>query len=110
MDRRLGLDQQGAVGARVYSRSPTVWYSTVTVNKGAKDGVREQDPVVNGEGLVGRVRRVSRSSAQVLLITDGDSGVSARVNEGRASGIVQPAVGDPNDLRMEFLGRNEKVR
>ncbi len=110
MDQRLDFAQQGAVTARVYSRSPTVWYSTVTVNKGSKDGVREQDPVVNGEGLVGRVRRVSRTSAQVLLITDGDSGVSARVNEGRTSGIVQPAVGDPNDLRLESLGRNPKVR
>jgi rod shape-determining protein MreC len=56
------------------------------------------------------VRRVSRSSAQILLITDADSGVSARVNEGKASGIVQPAVGDPTDLRMEFLGRNQRLR
>ncbi len=110
MEPRLSLSQQGAVTARVFSRSPTVWYSTFTVNKGSKDGVREGQPVVNGAGLVGRVRRVSHSNAQVLLITDGDSGVSARVNEGRASGIVQPAVGDPNDLRMEFLGRNERVR
>ena len=110
MDRRLDLAEQGAVTARVYSRSPTVWYSTITVNKGSKDGVREAQPVINGEGLVGRVRRVSRSNAQILLITDGDSGVAARVNEGKASGIVQPAVGDPDDLRLENLGRNEKVR
>jgi rod shape-determining protein MreC len=110
MDRRLDLAQQGAIGARVYSRSPTVWYSTITVNKGSKDGVREGNPVINGDGLVGRVRRVSGSNAQILLITDGDSGVPARVNEGKASGIVQPAVGDPDDLRMENLGRNQKVR
>ena len=110
MDRRLDLQEQGAVTARVYSRSPTVWYSTITVNKGSKDGVREAQPVINGEGLVGRVRRVSGSNAQILLITDGDSGVPARVNEGKASGIVQPAVGDPDDLRMENLGRNQKVR
>jgi rod shape-determining protein MreC len=110
MDRRLDFQEQGAVTARVYSRSPTVWYSTITVNKGTKDGVREAQPVINGEGLVGRVRRVSRSNAQILLITDADSGVAARVNEGKASGIVQPAVGDPDDLRLENLGRNEKVR
>ena len=112
MDQRLGLQQQGAVNARVYVRSPTVWYSTVTINKGSADGVREGDPVVNGAGLVGRIRRVSRGSAQVLLITDGESGVSARVNESNppASGIVQTAVGDPNDLRLEYPGRNDRVR
>jgi rod shape-determining protein MreC len=110
MDRELDLSQQGAVTGRVFSRSPSIWYSTFTVNKGSKDGIREGDPVVNGEGLVGRVRRVSHATAQVLLITDGGSGVPAKVNEGKASGILQPAVGDPNDLRMENLGRNQKVR
>lgn len=112
MNQRLGLQEQGAVNARVFVRSPTVWYSTVTINKGSADGVREGQPVVNGAGLVGRIRRVSRGSAQVLLITDGESGVSARVNESNppASGIVQTAVGDPNDLRLEYPGRNDRVR
>ncbi|HEV2061981.1 MAG TPA: rod shape-determining protein MreC [Solirubrobacteraceae bacterium] len=110
MDQRIGLDQQGLVGARVYGRSPTVWYSTVTVNKGTRDGVREGDPVINGAGLVGRVRVASGSSAQVLLITDGDSGVPAKINESGASGIVETAVGDPNDLRLNFLGRDDEPR
>ena len=110
MDERLDLDQQGAVTARVFVRSPTIWYSTVTINKGSADGVREGQPVVNGAGLVGRIRRVSRGSSQVLLITDGESGISARVNESNASGIVQTAVGDPNDLRLEYPGRNDRVR
>ncbi len=110
MDRKLSLDAQGLVGARVYGRSPTVWYSTVTVNKGTKDGVREGDPVINGAGLVGRVRRVSHSDAQVLLITDGDSGIFAKINETGRTGIVETAVGDPNDLRLNNLARNTKVR
>jgi rod shape-determining protein MreC len=110
MDQRLSLEEQGAVTARVSGRSPTVWYSTVTVNKGTRDGVREGQPVVNGAGLVGRVRRVQGGNAQVLLITDGDSGVTAKVTESGASGIVETAVGDPNDLRLEFLGRNDRPR
>jgi rod shape-determining protein MreC len=110
MDQRPTIQGQGAVTARVSARSPTVWYSTLTVNKGSRDGVREGQPVINGAGLVGRVRRVSGSNAQILLITDGDSAVSARVTENGASGIVETAVGDPNDLRLEFLGRNDRPR
>ena len=110
MDERVELDQQGAIGARVFGRSPTVWYSTITVNKGSSDGVQEGDPVINGAGLVGRVNRVAGGSSTVLLITDADFGVSARVNEAKASGIVETAVGDPNDLRLEYLERNAKVR
>jgi rod shape-determining protein MreC len=111
MDQRLSLDRQGLVEARVYGRSPTVWYSTVTVNKGTKDGVREGDPVINGAGLVGRVRLASGSSAQILLITDGDSGVPAKITGSRAAlGVVETAVGDPSDLRLNLLGRDDEAR
>ncbi len=111
MDQRLSLEDQGLVEARVYGRSPNVWYSTVTVNKGTRDGVREGDPVINGAGLVGRVRVASGSSAQILLITDADSGVSAKITESRGStGIVETAVGDPRDLRLNFLGRDDEAR
>ena len=109
MDQRLSLDEQGLGGARVYGRSPTVWYATITVNKGTKDGVRADDPVINGAGLVGRVRIASGSRSQILLITDGDSGISAKINESGATGILETAVGDPNDLRLNFLGRNDEA-
>ena len=111
MDERLSLDQQGLVEARVYGRSPTAWYSTVTVNKGTRDGVREGDPVINGAGLVGRVRLASGSSSQILLITDGDSGVAAKINGlPAAGGVVETAVGDPRDLRLNFLRRSDGAR
>jgi rod shape-determining protein MreC len=110
MDDNIGLDDQGLVEARVYGRSPTVWYSTVTVNKGTSDGVREGDPVINGAGLVGRVRVASGGSAQVLLITDGQSGVSAKLNETGAPGVLETAVGDPRDLRLNFLPRDADPR
>jgi len=110
MDRRLSLDEQGLVEARVYGRSPTVWYSTITVNKGTSDGVREGDPVINGAGLVGVVRIASGSSAQVRLITDDDSGVSAKINESGAAGILETEVGAPDDLRLSMLGRNDDAR
>ena len=110
MDKQVGLQDQRPVTARVFSRSPTIWYSTVTVDKGSNDGVREGDPVIDGAGLVGRVRRVGPRDAQVVLITDSEVAVSARVNEGRASGIVRTAVGDPADLRLDYLGRNDVVK
>src|SRR3954468_24468802 len=34
------------VTARVVGRSPTVWYSTVTIDRGSGDGVSADDPVV----------------------------------------------------------------
>ncbi len=61
------------------------------------------DPVVNGEGLVGKVTLASSDGAVVSLITDSEVGVSAKDNATGVSGIVQPKVGDPNDLLLGYL-------
>ena len=47
------------VGARVIGRSPTVWYSAITIDKGSDQGVHVDQPVVSGAGLVGRVSDVA---------------------------------------------------
>jgi rod shape-determining protein MreC len=110
MDKRASIADQGVVTARVSSRSPTLWHSRITVNKGSRDGVREGQPVINGAGLVGRVIRVSSRNASVLLITDSDSGVAARVVEANTTGILETAVGDPDDLRLQDLSSDRRIR
>jgi rod shape-determining protein MreC len=111
VDRELSLDQMGPVVARVTARSPTVWFSTITINKGSVDGVRPYQPVVTGDGLVGTVSlNVSGHSAIVQLITDSKSGVAAAINDSGVTGIVQPAVGAPDDLRLEFIRHADRVK
>ena len=51
------------VTARVYSRSSSSWYSTMEINKGSSDGVAVNQPVINGKGLVGKVKTVSDGNA-----------------------------------------------
>jgi rod shape-determining protein MreC len=96
------------VAARVIGRSPTVWYSTITIDKGSDQGVHADQPVVNGDGLVGRVSDVSGDAARVTLITDHTSGVSAQVVPEGANGLVKATVGNPSDLILDFVqkGRN----
>jgi rod shape-determining protein MreC len=100
------------VAARVIARSPTVWYSSIKIDKGSSDGVRLNQPVIAagsdpdaGEvgGLVGKVTTVTGGTSKVTLITDASIGVGAQVMPSGATGIVRPAVGDPRDLLMEFV-------
>jgi rod shape-determining protein MreC len=97
------------VTARVVGRSPTVWYSTVTIDKGTGDGVRNDDPVVAAQGLAGKVTQTTSNTAQVTLITDSDSAVTARVQPSGATGVVEPEVGNPNDLQLDFLERGSAI-
>ena len=97
------------LSARVIARSPTVWYSSVKIDKGSGDGVREDQPVIAAGGLAGRVTRVTGGTAEVSLITDGSSAVSAQVMPQGAAGIVKPQVGEPDDLLLDFIEKGRRV-
>jgi rod shape-determining protein MreC len=98
------------VTASVISRSPTVWYSTVGIDKGSADGVGLDDPVINGDGLVGRVSSVSRGTSVVTLVSDSSSAVTAKVLPGGAQGVVRPKLGAPGELVLEFLDETNDIR
>jgi rod shape-determining protein MreC len=100
------------VTARVVARSTSAWYSTVTINAGSGDGVAIYDPVVNGQGLVGRVTKVSANAAQVMLVTDQQSYVDAMIEPGTAKGSPQGIVSGSvtGDVTLEYVDKNEKVK
>ena len=97
------------VAGHVIVRSPTVWYSEVMIDVGSGDGVAVEDPVVNGDGLVGTVTAVTGSSAKVTLISDHSSAVSGKVVPGGIQGIIKPSVGDPGDLILDFIDSTKRV-
>src|SRR5829696_1219082 len=96
--------------ARVIGRSPTVWSEAVQIDAGSSDGVRVDQPVVTGGGLVGRITSVTGGTATVTLLVDASSGVAAQVLPDGEFGVVRPKVGNPNDMRVEYLDKNTKVQ
>ena len=110
LGRSDGFPQGTApVAARVIARSPTVWYSSVKIDKGSGDGVREDQPVIAAGGLAGRVTQVTGGTAEVSLITDASSAVSAQVMPRGAAGVVKPQVGEPDDLLLDFIEKGRRV-
>jgi rod shape-determining protein MreC len=91
------------VTGRVIARSPQRWYSAVDIDKGSGDGIERDQPVITGDGLVGRVTSVTGATARVTLITDSDSAVSAQVGPAGAKGVVKPKVGRPDDLLLDYI-------
>jgi len=97
------------VTGRVIARSPTLWRSSVTIDVGGDDGVRVDDPVIGGDGLVGRISSAQPGSSQVMLLTDHASAVSAKVVPSGVQGVVKPEVGNPEDLILDFIDSTERV-
>jgi rod shape-determining protein MreC len=107
------------VTARVIARSPTVWYSSLKIDKGSGDGVRLNQPVIAAAenpsggnaigGLAGKVTRVTGGTSEVTLITDESSGVAAQVMPAGASGVVKPEVGNPRDMLLDFVEGGRRV-
>ncbi len=111
----LSLDRNAVPGGykpvtgSVIARSPTVWYSAVTVDIGSGEGVAVNDPVIDGDGLIGRVAAVTGGSAQVTLISDHSSAVSAKVVPQGVQGVVKSVVGNPDELILDFLDSSKQV-
>ncbi|MGE5282472.1 MAG: rod shape-determining protein MreC [Chloroflexota bacterium] len=97
------------VTGRVIGRSPTAWRSSVTLDVGSGDGVQVDDPVISGDGLVGRISAVEPGSSQVMLLTDHASAISAKVVPPGVQGVVEPEVGNPEELILNFIDSTRRV-
>jgi rod shape-determining protein MreC len=62
---------------------------TVTLDAGSGSGIHPDMTVMTGDGLVGRVTRVSPSTATVMLATDAGSQVGARLEASKEIGVLQ---------------------
>ena len=94
------------VPARVVALGPSQSFSrTVTIDAGSDAGVHPDLTVVNNDGLVGRVLRVTRSTATVLLIVDADSVVGGRVGRSMEVGFVtgRGVLGGDGRLDLELV-------
>lgn len=65
------------VAARIIAKDPGNWYDTFMINRGSNDGIRVNNNVIAGKGLVGIVTEVGSTWATVRSIIDDSSNVSA---------------------------------
>lgn len=65
------------IAARIISKDPGNWYDNFTINRGSEDGIRVDNNVIAGKGLVGIVTAVGPHWATVRSIIDDSSNVSA---------------------------------
>ena len=107
----LGFRQENAdvpmVAAQVIGANADSNSQTVFINRGERDGIRRNMAVITPDGVVGKISEVLPHTAQVLLITDRDSGLGALLAGTRTHGVVK-GTGDPF-LSLDYVNGEEKV-
>jgi len=96
---------QEIIACNIISKDAGNWFEIFTIDRGSKDGIEVDDPVINADGLVGRVSRVDLLSSKVISIIDTESSVSARLSKTRDLVILR---GDAQ-LRTQGLCRLDYI-
>lgn len=90
------------IGANADASSRTLY-----INRGQRDGLARDMGVITPNGVVGKILEVFPGTAQVLLITDKESGVGAMLASSRTQGVAK-GLGTAQ-LRMDYVPNDEKM-
>lgn len=93
------------VAAEIISMSPSNWQEIYVINKGAKDGIKVNMPVIANDGLVGYITSVTNHTAKVVSILDAGNSVSARLTNSRDAVICKgtTALREQGLLKITYL-------
>lgn len=94
--------------ARVINNSVTSENNYITINRGAKDGIRKRMAVLSGTGVVGEVINVSDNFASILSVLNVKRKLSAKLKDG-TMGSVSWEEGKPDVLILEDIPKEIKV-
>jgi len=83
-----GKERHFVTAARVIARGTDQWSNTFVLDKGLTDGIQKDMVAVTEKGLVGKIADVSASHAYLLLLTDINFSVAARLQESRSEGVL----------------------
>lgn len=93
--RVIGMDQKSLI-------------KTILINKGTSHGIRNGLPVMNDQGVIGRIIETSWHVSRVLLISDGNSNIDALVQGTRVQGMLQGS----GTMRcvLKYIAKTEEVK
>jgi rod shape-determining protein MreC len=93
--------------AEVIDHERSSVFKSILINRGTAHGLNVGLPVLNDQGIVGRITECAWHVCRAMLIVDRNSNVSALLQEGRAQGVLQ---GDgAAGCRLKYIPKTEEV-
>jgi rod shape-determining protein MreC len=95
------------IGARVVARTPMFLSNVIYIDRGSKDGLRNDMPVLYGDKIVGRTVLVTGHLSQVQLITNPDASVGAMLERSRTPGVLRGS--GKLQLDLNYISNAEQI-
>jgi rod shape-determining protein MreC len=111
LDASDNISNFDPVNTTVIAKDSSLWYTSVEIGVGSNEGVAEYDPVVGNGALIGNISEVYGSVSYVRLLGDEKFAVGAMAlsNGTSYSGIIEPKVGNPQQLVLTDLPANATI-
>lgn len=87
LDLKDQLEELAPVAASVIGKDAGNWFNVFTIDKGSNAMIVENTPVVNSNGLIGRVLSTGDNWSKVITVIDRDHSVSGKIS--RTGDFVQ---------------------
>lgn len=97
------------IPARIIMKAPDPNLSTITLNKGRSDGIREHQSVITDRGLVGIITEAGAHYSVCQIMLDKNFRGAAKIQRTRLNGIVFWQ-GTPNEVGFYGVLKNLDVR
>ncbi|MDD2377650.1 MAG: rod shape-determining protein MreC [Bacilli bacterium] len=101
------------LNALVVNRNIGYWYNTITIDKGRNSGITENIPVVNGDGLVGKIIKTTNFSSTIKLLTSEELNskisIKIKVDDKHIYGLLTGYKKDKNRFIIEGISEDIEI-
>lgn len=108
------LSNYEIVNATVINRNMTNFYNTFIIDKGYSDGIDINDTVVNKDGLIGKIIKLSNHTSVVKMITSSNLydmfSVAIELDSGKSYGILSNYDYESNSFLIEGIDELNKIK
>ena len=99
--------------ATIINRNIDYWYNEVTIDKGKKDGIKKNMAVINNDGLVGKISKVSNYVSVVKLLANENTSdkisVKIKIKDKYIYGLISKYNAKDNTYTVEGISENVEI-